>query len=326
MKQLTILLLIINLFQLNCFGQDSINNLKQNNTTNQNKTSISDEEKLYKLLYENQIKSNDATLQTIFYALGGLGTAVLLVFGSNWWFNDKKVRDVINEIDNKIIGVKKEAFSEVTEKINTLSTGMKSELNHVQNKLQEEVTANIVNTTLKFTDFTDKIRAEIKDDNKTLTENHQKQIDVFNENSRQQITLFNDTLSSQLSNLKEVMDSKEYMLKEMISSERKNNINQNNLISEKMSKIEFYMWKDSGVFRNAFAALVSELSLKLMRTTTPTSFNLVLTQMSETLDKCTYILPTDKNQALKLLLEIPGNEELKKEILKKIEQINLEVL
>lgn len=145
------------------------------------------ESKAYKLLYENQVKSNDAVLKTIFYALGGLGTAILLVFGSNWWFNDKKVKDIINENQTKIENIKKNILAELQEKINNISLEKISEINKLQVKLKDEITAYISEFGLKYNEFIEKTRDEIKDDKNTLQNSYQDLLKSYNDNLNQQI-------------------------------------------------------------------------------------------------------------------------------------------
>lgn len=168
------------------------------------------EAKAYKMLYENQVKSNDAVLKTIYYALGGLGTAILLVFASNWWFNDKKVKDVLNDSNVKILAIKKDTITELTEKINTLVNEKSDDLINTKNQLQEKVTLSLSNITDRFNDFTEKIRAEIKEENKSLVNNYQDLLKSYNDN-----------LSQQISTLKESYDDKILILTNLISSNEK---------------------------------------------------------------------------------------------------------
>ena len=292
----------------------------------QNGINVFSEASAYKMLYENQLKSNDAILKTIYYALGGLGTAVLLVFGSNWWFNDKKVRDVIKDIDAKIIDVKKEVLTELIENNNKLSIEKTAAINQAQSKLQEEVTAHISSITLKFTDFTEKIRAEIKEDNKTLSENYQKQLESFNEIYRQQFTLLSESIISQNSNIKEIIDFKEKLIMELISTERNQRTNDINSIQATVSRNAYYMWDHTGVFRNAFSALLDELALRIKNKTSVSLFSLPLKQMIKTLEKCTYINSLDKEDAISILAKLPEDEEtnkLKEEILMQLEKITI---
>ena len=199
-----------------------------------NDTSKLSEEEAYKMLYENQLKSNDAILKTIFYALAGLGTAMIFVFASNWWFNEKKVNEITKGINSQINDLKNEALNELREKINLLSIEKTAEINHSQTKLQEEVTDAITTLTLRFTEFNDKIRAEIKEDNKALSENYQKQLDSFNENYRQQLASLNETISSGYQNLKETIGTKEEFLRSLINVETQSRLNELNLMKEEI--------------------------------------------------------------------------------------------
>ena len=61
-----------------------------------------------------------------------------------------------------------------------------SEINQSQSKLQDDLTKNITALTLKFTDFTDKIRTEVKENDKEIISNFQKQLEDFNDHSKQQ--------------------------------------------------------------------------------------------------------------------------------------------
>ncbi len=217
------------------------------------------EAKAYKMLYENQIASNNSILNTIFYALGGLGGAILLVFASNWWFNDKKVKDLINDIDTKMLKVEEKIYADLSEKINLLSNKLTEELNKTQKELQEEVTENTKLLTSKFKDFTEKIRKEIKQDNKELLNNYQKQLDSFNINYNQQISTLNSNMNSIYNSLNEKLNDKEKLIKELMSSETNSRIWEIKRINEKIFRNEFYMWDTRGVHVNALTALMNEL-------------------------------------------------------------------
>jgi hypothetical protein len=273
-----ITILILTVFCAN--SQDSSTNKNQNIDT------VFNEGKAYKMLYENQVKSNDGILKTIFYALGGLGTAVLFVFASNWWFNEKKVKDVIKDIDTKLIDIKKEILAEVAEKV----------------------------------------RLEIKEDNKELTKSYQKQLEIFTETYNLQIGSLNENMTLQNSNLREIFDGKETLLKELIAVEQKSKDADVSKILRKLYRVEYYMWKSRGVYRNAFKALVNELEHKLKVDTDIRDIRLTVKNMSENLDNVEELLPNDKAEALKLFEGLPEDEEvinLKREVVRKLEKIKL---
>lgn len=303
--------------------------LIQNTSIQTNDSIIFNEGKAYKMLYDNQVKSNDSILKTIFYALGGLGGAVILVFASNWWFNDKKVRDIINEIDTKIDAktgvIKTDVINELTDNFNKFSVEKTAEISKIQNKLQEEVTNNITALTLKINEFTEKIRAEIKEDNNVLVSNYQKQLETFNENYKQQITSLNQVITSGSENLKEIMNGKIDTLNIVISNEKKSTFSELNEIRQNISRNEYYLWDTKGVHRNAFYAEMDEIEAMLNNTSKNyIDYKFYLNEIKSTLEKAEYIYKFDKERAIELLNKLPEiNRPIVQEILKRLEQIKL---
>lgn len=285
------------------------------------------EAKAYKMLYDNEVRSSDSILNTIYYALGGLGTAVLLVLASNWWFNEKKVRDVINDIDKKIVEVKIGILSDLTEKINVLTNEKSTRIDNMQQRLQEEVTASITSITLKHTEFTEKIRAEIKEDNSVLVKNYQKQLETFNDNYRQQLLSLTDSISTISSDMKEQLNERDTSLKGLISIEKQSIFTQLNLIKQKISRNSYYLWDSRGVQRNAFNAQLEELeSMMESPTFMNKDFSFYLQCISDTVDKLkeSFIYPFDKDLAIKLLTKLPAiNQELAQQILTKLEDVKI---
>ncbi|MCX6256528.1 MAG: hypothetical protein NTW49_01280 [Bacteroidia bacterium] len=309
-------ILLLLLILVSFCKQDSNDKIKNQISKIQSKdTTALSEGNAYKMLYENQLKSNDSILKTIFYALGGLGSAVLLMYASTWWFNEKKVRDVINEIDTKIKGVKKDTLTELTENINKLSTEKSTEIYQIQNKLQEETAANITELTLKFTELSEKIRAEIKEDNKGLINNYQKQLETFNQNYVQQINSLNDNIKTLNSDINEKINSKEENLKGLINSETQLRLSEINSIKANIFRNEFWMWDARGVHINALRAQLNELALKLENKYSDLHF--YLEQILETSKKLSYLYDFDKKEIRKLLTKVPENNmEIVFEILK----------
>jgi hypothetical protein len=275
------------------------------------------EKQAYRMLYDNQVKANDSVLKTIFYALGGLGTALILVFASNWWFNDKKVRDIIGEIDKKVKDLNKDVLAELTEKINLFSSEKTAEIYQMQSKLQEDTTKNIKSLTLKFTDFTDKIRAEIKEDDKELTNSFQKQLELFNENYKQQITYISENISMLSTDLKEIINGKEEILKNLINTEKQATSSQLNSIKGDLYRTAFYMWDGKGVYRNALMSQLDEIGVKVENNYPDLSF--YLNHLSETVDKMIELNKSDKDIANIILNKVPEkNKTLAQEIFQKI--------
>jgi len=300
-----------------------------NTNIQSNDSIVFNEATAYKMLYDNQVKSNDSILKTIFYALGGLGGAVILVFASNWWFNDKKVRDVINEIDIKIDAktgaIKTELISELTDNFNKFSVEKTAEISKIQNKLQEEVTNSITVLTLKINEFTEKIRAEIKEDNNVLLSNYQKQLESFNENYKQQIASLNQVIISGSENLKEIMNGKVETLNGEISNAIKYTFSELSELRQNISRNEYYLWDTKGVHRNAFFAEMNEIEAMLNNTNRNyTDYSFYLKGMKSTLEKAEYIYKFDKDRGIELLNKLPEvNRPMVQEIFTRLEQIKL---
>ena len=301
MKYLFILLFIFLINNVFCKSDSTENSVIVQPIQSKDSTCFN-EANAYKMLYENQVASNKSILSTIFYALGGLGGAVLLVFASNWWFNDKKVKDLIKEIDTKVLNVKKETYAELSEKINTLSNEKYEDIKQLQNKLQEEVNANIITITSKFKEFTEIIRTEIKQDNKELLNNYQKQLEAFNSNYIQQISSLNESVNLISVSLNEKLKDKEEMLKGLINSEANTRILETNSIKEKIHRTEFWVWDGRGVPGNALRAQMNELEYRLSNKGDLTFY---LNQILDTSKKLKWFSKYDKENIKNLLEKVP---------------------
>ena len=315
--KITILTTVFLFFSIFCFCQ----NRKTVTVLPLQKKELSEGE-AYKMLYDNQVKANDSILKTIFYALGGLGTALILVFASNWWFNDKKVRDIVNEIDKKVKEHNQLVLAELNEKINTFSTEKTNEMHIMQTKLQDEVTNNIKSLTLKFTDFTENIRLEIKKDDKDLTKTFQKQLEVFNENYRIQIESIRENMNFVNENMNNLLNGKEETLKTLIETEKQITLTQFNSIKSELYRTKFYMWEARGVYTNAFRAQLDELEILIERKLTSLEF--YLDQMLETVEKIKSLSKFDSNRAIEIMNLISDREVLAKELIEKINNITIE--
>ena len=252
-NEVIFLLLLLSTFIV-ISGTAFANKAKLTQSIQPNDANVLSEAKAYRMLYDNQVKSNDAILKTIYYALGGLATAVFLVFASNWWFNEKKVDDIRRGIDAQIKDAKNTVLNEAEMRINALASEKSSQINELQIRLQGEITASISNMTARLNEFHEKIRAEIKDDNKTLLNNYQSQLNAFNENYRQQVESLSDSVKNQIESVKGNIGSAEKKLKDVILSKT-------NELERQVARNEYYLWKQAEVMENAFTAQIHELEL-----------------------------------------------------------------
>lgn len=277
------------------------------NSVKSNSGQIS-EEATYKMLYENQVRANESILNTIYYALSGLAAAVLLVFASNWWFNDKKVKDIINEIEDKSQSVKSGILIEVSEKMATLSNLKNEEINVIINKLREDVSESIANQTNNFNVLSDKIRDEIKLENKELLINYQKQLDAFSNTFGQQLSFLNEKINTSSNQLIDKINNKEELLKKIIDNEKESLLSELKITKGKILRNEAWMWEGRDVPVNALRAQLEELDFRLEQ---KLDLNFYLDMILRTSKKLTWLTSYDKEEIKKALNKLPSEYRTK---------------
>jgi len=306
------IILLIYFFQISiCFGFANPIIEKEKKVVESKKDTIElTEGQAYKMLYDNQVKANDSILKTIYYALGALGTAIILVFGGNWVFNTKKVETFSEGIDAKIESLKVETFSEITEKFNIISTEKTSEINQIQIKLQEEITLNIKDITLKFNVFSEEIRKELRNDNKALAQNFDERIKNFSENlllqiktietlanersenTNQRIISFEQTQSEKLNaNKEEIFSLKSEMLKNIVKTEES--------LKASIYRNAGYMWESREIYSNSLMYFALEGMINL-KNNYETNLGLALADIIRLLPK----LKSIDSYVLKLITEL----------------------
>ncbi len=288
-RQLFFLFLLLNLFQLS-FAKDNV----------QYKTLVKKEspEITYKMLYENQLAANNSILNTIFYALGGLGAAILFVFASNWWFNEKKVLDIKKGINNQI----------------------ESEINKIQIDLQKEVSNGINSVSQMLNEFIEKHRIEIKEDNKLLSENYQIQLKNFIDNINIQIATLKTSYDERLEVLQKEIDLSNDEIKKSIANAKKSSDVESKKIRMKLCNTEASLWTVKGVFLNAVRYYVEEGKLSL-EVGYVWNLKYVLEKLEENVSKCTYIYESDLREFNEFSNSIPA-EEFESEKARVVELIN----
>jgi hypothetical protein len=259
----------------------------------------------YKMLYENQVKANDAVLKTIFYALGGLGSAMLFVFASNWWFNEKKVSEIKNGISSQI----------------------SNEINEIETKLNNEINTSITNLNSQFTDFTEKHRIETKEDNKNISENYQTQLKSFTENINIQNSTMKTSIDERFENIQKRIEINSDNTKNLIAKvKRENDIARKQLKLDVLNS-EGSLWMIKGVYLNAYRRYLDEgiLSIEI-----GWDFNLkyVFKNLFEVSSKISYITDAELEYSKKLIKLIKEDEYIEEkakleEILKNIKIENL---
>jgi hypothetical protein len=238
----------------------------------------------YKLLYDNQVKSNDAILKTIFYALGGLGSAMLFVFASNWWFNEKKVERMKQDINNQI----------------------SSEIEKLSSDLKKDASKNIENLNARFSDFNEKTRLELREDNKILTDNYQNQLKAFSENINLQVSIIKTSIDEKIDyTQREVNDNKDKtknsidLLKQKINRENKR-------LKMNLLQTESSLWLIKEVPLNALRCSIEEgiISVEINY-----SWNLkyVFEDITEILEKIESVRASDIEAFEKFISIVPSD-------------------
>lgn len=243
---------------------------------------------------------------------------MLLVFASNWWFNDKKVKDVINEIDFKIKSSVSTIDKDLTDKINTFLNDKVSELNQLQSKLQEEVSTNLKELTLHINNSNDKIKDDIRNNEQNLSSVFNKQLDNLSDNFKQQLSNLNDSINTNNSNIKDLFESKIDNVKNQLNSDIQKTITELSTIRSSIYRNEYWMWEARGVPSNALRALLNELEIKIQQQY-PLDF--YLRQISEISSKLSFFSKGDKERARELLSKISGHDEVVENILKTINEV-----
>lgn len=257
----------------------------------------------YKMLYDNQVKANDALLNTIFYALGGLGTAMLFVFGSNWWFNDKKVADIKEGIKNQISG----------------------EINNLQIDLQKEITNSKNQVNSLFNDFAEKHRTEVREDYKTLSENYQTQLKNFSDNINIQNSTIKTSTDERFEILQKTIEMNHNKMQELFEEAKKENETATKQLKLDILHSEGSLWVVRGIYLNALRSYLQEgmLSIEIGWT-----FNLkyVFYYLLDVASKLTYIT-TPELQRCKTFISSINEEDYvdeKKKLMNIIENVKVE--
>jgi hypothetical protein len=93
-------------------------------------------EETYKLLYENSQEVNGKILDTIYWALGGMVTVILLFIGTNAYFNNKTSKSEIENLTN-------EYKRKLQDSANDIENKLEQNFNQFKDKLREDMNSNI---------------------------------------------------------------------------------------------------------------------------------------------------------------------------------------
>lgn len=279
MKKTIIPFLILFIISNYCLSKEPVKAIESKEIIEKDISNIT-----YKMLYDNQVKANDAVLKTIFYALGGLGTAMLFVFGSNWWFNEKKVTDIKEGIKNQISG----------------------EINNLQIDLQKEITNSINQVNSLFNDFAEKHRTEAREDYKTLSENYQTQLKSFSDNINIQNSTIKTSTDERFELLQKTIEMNHNKMQTLFEETKKENETATKQLKLDVLHSEGSLWVVRGIYLNALRSYLHEgmLSIEIGWT-----FNLkyVFYYLIDVAPKLTYITTPELERCKTFISSI--NEE-----------------
>lgn len=300
MKKLKIIFILLFFTNL-CFPKENIE--KKDSISPIKVDKFDNQEATYKMLYENQIDANDDILKTIFYALGGLGTAMFFVFASNWWFNEKKVADIKKGIQSDI----------------------ENEVNKVKNDIKEDFNTNIKSINKSFSDFTENIRKEIREDNNNLLTNFQSQFESFTDN-----------INIQISTLKSSFDERIEVVQKELEINNVETIKTIAAIQERLDRTEkrlkinilgndAELWLLRGVPVNSLNCYIEEGEISL-QIGYDWNIEYVMKDLERILEKLTWIRPKDIKKCETFFDKIPSAEfePQKKKILDGFKKLELE--
>lgn len=99
------------------------------------------EAEAYKQMYENLKYSNDKILDTIYWSLGGLTTAIIALFGANIFFNFRfnksEIENIKNNLNLKVEEIKNNTSQYIQSNINQLTDNSKNEITKLNQILEE---------------------------------------------------------------------------------------------------------------------------------------------------------------------------------------------
>ena len=141
------------------------------------------------------------------------------MFGSTWWFNDKKVKDIMSEIDAKIEDVSIKILAESREMISSFSKEKASEIDQTIIILQKNITDAITELTSRFSQFTENTRTEVKEDIKANVANYQDLLKSYNENLSSQIAAIKESYEERINLLSAQILKNEKKYEEQLKNE-----------------------------------------------------------------------------------------------------------
>lgn len=220
------------------FAETNYNEISNNGSMTAISTQTSDsqltEAETYKLLYENQKEFNGKILDTIYWALGAIGAAIIALLGGNIFFNYRVNK---NEIEN----ISQNLSREFEKFKNDSADG-------IQQKINESMIVN-------------------RDEFKNLSLNNQKEMQKYIDNQNVQIKSIKTFFDEALEEIGASVENNQRGTQRMCESLEKNFQRENKDLRVELNKLEAEKWRNKGVYQNVLACYVRagnlEIELKL---------------------------------------------------------------
>jgi hypothetical protein len=252
------------LTQTNCLGSDTINaNHVKAERFQQRTTEGSSEERYYKLLYQHQIDANDDILKTIFYALGGLGSAMLLVFASNWWFNEKKVKDITKDIERDIRLAREAALTEVSNRLSESQQELQSSFNELKQKTIEEFREQLASGSREMIRTNEQLRLEAREDARRIFGDFDNKFRAFSDSINIQNATISKSTEERFEAIHKLLSSTEERLVSLTTSALIRSEKATKSLEIDLNEIKVKDYKASKVYRNALYYRLVQMKLAI---------------------------------------------------------------
>ncbi len=257
MLKYSLVIILLGFFLVSFTTNDSTTNKKI--AVHEDKIDLS-EAAAYKLLYENQKESNSKILNTIYWALSAIGTALFAVYGSTWWFNSKKVTDILDQNESRINNIEQNIRAEIKEDVAEI---VDVELQIIRKKndgIYEAAIDRMGEINTDFQNLKDKLNVEIKNDFseirkeiKTESNNYQNLLNSHNNNLSNTIHLFKESVSKELSSIRKDLTVKIRTLQ-----------NNSTLLEYKLKRIDLKQTYELAMTNKQYKLALQELTRKLI--------------------------------------------------------------
>ncbi len=143
MKQSILIIIVIHVFMFSNISSVHTAVTPQTETKEYALDKDQNKQELYKLLYENSVHSNDRMITTMQWSIGLVATFIIVLLGSQVFFNYKISKKEINVIRSELDEKFSMSKSDILEKINKTTKENEKSTRHSFQKLETEIQNNM---------------------------------------------------------------------------------------------------------------------------------------------------------------------------------------